>query len=102
MSQRSLSPKQFMQRFSPSEYGQSWPEVTQSEDFAWTAPGADDEQLKRDIAANGITNPVLVHKDGYVVDGHHRAVYAAEHGHPVPYETTDQWLYEGQDPRRRS
>lgn len=47
------------------------------------------QELKADIAKNGVVVPVLVDEDGNIIDGHNRVQIAKELGIPYPVEMRD-------------
>jgi len=90
----------FTAQFKPSEYGQTWQDVTGNEDFSKTI---DEEALSHSdlvasIKQHGVKEPIQVY-NGYVVDGHHRVAAAIDADADIPFENASSELYEGQIPK---
>lgn len=54
--------------------------------------GEEFEELKADIAANGLREPIWLHPDGRIIDGRNRHVACLETGTPLKFRT---WNSEG-------
>lgn len=82
----SLSAAQFAKKFAPSEYGQSWDEVGQHEEFHRPVEGTlSHEEMVKSVKDRGIDIPVIV-QGKHVIDGHHRALAAMEANVRIPYD----------------
>ena len=93
-----LNWRQFKRRVIPGEYNGAWVNVPKHRDFKFGQPVG---ELAKDIAENGIQNPVLVYKPedqprGVLIEGHHRAVAAGMVGADIPVEYTDDPAWEQQ------
>jgi ParB-like chromosome segregation protein Spo0J len=93
-----LNPKQFKREVIPGEYHGRWDRVAKNRNFK-IPPSV--ESLARDIAVNGIEDPVLVYKPegekkGVLVDGHHRVVAASMLGVDIPVTYTQDRVWEPQ------
>ena len=96
-----LKAKAFMKSYRPSEYHTNWAGMMASPAFRSGNPTAQD--LSKDIAKHGVHDPVLVHPEGYVVNGHHRVVAAGWAKAEVPYqEVPDPEYYQSQVAKAKS
>lgn len=103
-----LSPEQFRANYRPTEYSKDWDGVVRHVRHA-NCCGINErdehgrglnDSMRSSIKHEGIREPVQV-KDGWVVDGHHRAAIALSVGANIPVEHTDHEMYEGQIPTTR-
>lgn len=93
----SIKPKRFLEEFSPGypytrDKAVSWDDV-QDDDWFWEGPDIslsdglpdsnDFEKLISSIEKTGILKPVVVSRDGTVLDGHHRVIAASIADKPI-------------------